>query len=570
MMTSLAKPPAAGLSSLPRTRRAAWAVWVFVLLLHPPSSNAQPVTNPPGLSLEIRCTNTELKVGDEIPIQFIISNHGTADFQFEDQTEERFGRNGQCLLSAKTASGDIVPPYPQSKQRSQDGLQNAFHSRFINYVLHPGESFTRIQALNLPAFIKEPGRYEVAGTWYLGASGGTTVLSRLILRRAGAELAGNVGASGGTTLTSAPITITVSPRSKEEMDDYVTGLTNQIAARLVPRAVNSATQYDPDLERLLLKLAYTGSPELLPALLRSIYGPANEGVWVDEMLMYYLPRTEETGKAIFEAAAAHGLHDGMEYLLNNYDLLDTNIDKKKEGKEVIQPLIQRALASSKPAELRVGAELAAYACYDDSFTPSLIAIAVDSEVDPQSRSQAIEALALNRTDAGVSTLNTLLNDPTQQLWGALAAAIERGYATWPETPTGRHLQPGDFSSKELWSFIERWLSSNPLPGEKSRIESLAGLCVDDALTPKLAALATDPAYDYRAIAIYALAFNRTDLAISTLKTLLNDPDPNVSFTTKRAIYYAYKSRGPSRNLAGGVPRGKPLRPTDFDADLQHP
>ena len=32
-------------------------------------------TNAQGISLSIRCTNAVVKVGDEIPIEFIINNH---------------------------------------------------------------------------------------------------------------------------------------------------------------------------------------------------------------------------------------------------------------------------------------------------------------------------------------------------------------------------------------------------------------------------------------------------------------------------------------------------------------
>jgi hypothetical protein len=40
----------------------------------------------PALSLAIRCTNAVLKAGDEISIEFRITNIGTNDYKYADRT----------------------------------------------------------------------------------------------------------------------------------------------------------------------------------------------------------------------------------------------------------------------------------------------------------------------------------------------------------------------------------------------------------------------------------------------------------------------------------------------------
>ena len=63
-------------------------------------------------------------------------------------------------------------------------------------------------------------------------------------------------------------------------------------------------------------------------------------------------------------------------------------------------------------------------------------------------------------------------------------------------------------------------------------------------------------------AIYALALNRTEEGIKTLKALLNDPDPQVSKTAEDAIRHAYTDRGDAQ--------GKPLLPGDFETKYGSP
>ena len=82
------------------------------------------------------------------------------------------------------------------------------------------------------------------------------------------------------------------------------------------------------------------------------------------------------------------------------------------------------------------------------------------------------------------------------------------------------------------------------------------------LHAQLVALATNPSPHISSGAVYALALNRTDEGVKTLKTLLHDPDPKVSKLAEEAIRNAYTSRREAR--------GRPLRADDFDAKFQQP
>jgi hypothetical protein len=496
-----------------------------------PVNSPKSAVNPSGISLTIRCANDVLRVGDEIPIEFIITNYGTGDYKYVDNTYDRSGRMPQYALIAKTASGESVPdPRPKPFFAWEGGLGSFA-------VLHPGASFSKTIPLNRWVLIKEPGRYEVAGTYV-----GETYTDHYSAR------------PRADPISSDSISIIVLPRTQEEMHDYIKGLTNQAAAWLALRANQNEKRHDPVLEALWLKLMYTCSPEIVPSLLGSWYeagaGPSNEGMWTQEALLYYVPRTEEIWQAIIAAATVHGCRPNMEGLLERYGF----------NRSELKPIIARALAADHSDEWASGAHLAFTSCYDDAFTARLITIANDSSLPATTRGLAMEALARNRTDAGVKTIEKLINDSEPEVWSWVALAICNGCDRDKESPTGRHLQPEDFDPKEIRTFIERMLASGKME-DQMRGVGLAEWFGDDALTPKLVALATNPGVN-RSTAIYALALNRTDEGLKTLKALLNGPDPKVSKIAAEAIRYAYTSR---RGY-----HGRPLRVDDFDARLQQP
>jgi ankyrin repeat protein len=488
----------------------------------PPKSEPEVVT-PPVLSLAIRCTNEIVKAGDEISIEFRITNTGTNDYKYADRTYDRSGRMEEYKLIAKTESGEAVPD-PRANDKGfwfgGGGFQYA--------VLKPGQSFTKTIPLNRWALVKEPGRYLVVATNFVD-SHSTNVIS----------------------IASDPIPITVLPRTPEEMDAYINDMTNQLDAKLTGKS-NSGQSRPPDqaLNDLIMKLMFTCSPKIVPSLLQSIYDSGTGGFWESEALRFYVPHSPETKKVLIGTATKRGLGPNVtiSYLLRNYGFT----------KEELKPLIAQALAPDNEQEWAAGAGLAQQ-FGDDDFTQRLIAIATTPRINAQTA--AIEALAYNRTDEGVKTLKSLLNDPHEKIWTPLAFAIENAY-NYRHDSTGRPLRPDDFTAKDFKPLIEQMLASGEQGADiitgVGLIEQFGG----DDFTTQLIAIATSPGNIARDTAIYALALNRTDEGVKTLKTLLNDPDPKICKVTEDALRNAYTSHGNSRE--------RPLMTEDFDAKYQPP
>ncbi len=464
-------------------------------------------TDAPVLSLAIRCTNEIVKVGDEIPIQFVISNRGTVDCKYNDRNYDRGGRIWEYKLVAKTASGEIVP---DARQHFRPGMMGGL---FQFGVLHPGESVSKVIALNLWALIKEPGQYEVTGVY----------------------------SDDSRNATSGPVSITVFPRTEAEMHDYIRELTNNVA----PSGMS---------EDLVKKLMFTCSPEIVPILLKVMSTEGgNANFWATAALADYVPRTEETRKAILDAATEHGVNGtGLEQVL-----LAHEFDNKE-----MKPVIERALAANHPGEWRAGVWLA-LRYYDDAFTTPLIAIANDSNARWDTRSVAMRALTFHRTDAGVKAIKALLKDPAPDMLNPLAETIANGYAHLDKDSTARPLKPEDFSAEDLRPLIEQLLvSTNQALQLQLQGALLAKQFGSDGLTAQLVALTTNSSSYVRYEAICALALNRTDEGVKTLKTLLNSSDPQISKTAEAAIRNAYTSHGDAR--------GRPLRADDFDEKFQRP
>jgi len=492
-------------------------------------------TNPPVLSLAIRCTNDVVKAGDEIAIEFRITNRGTNDYKYPNRTYDRSGRMPEYMLVATNGSGEAVPDVLKVGGFGGGGFQYAF--------LKPGESFTKVIPLNRWALIKGPGRYDVTGTYH------AEVVSN------------NPAVSSGPFISSIPIAsdpiaVNVLPRTEAEMDAYISDLTNQIAS-LSPKQIYPYGPYPPgsigptpELDKLLEKLTYTCNPKIVPTLLNTMYLPGHGGFWESEAIRFYVPHTAEVRNAVIEAATGHGLgpNGTMSYLLKEFNCT----------KEEMKPLIERALAPENEQEWATGAGLAQQ-FGDDAFTERLVAIAITPRNNAQTA--AIDALAYNRTDEGVKTLKELLSDPHQNIWTPLAFAIQNAYNYRRDT-MGRPLRPDDFIAEDMKPLIEHLMSpDNQISGLDTGI-NLIGQFGGDEYTARLIAIATSPDNNGRYSAVYALALNRTDEGVKTLKTLLNDPDPKIRKMTEEAIRNAYISRGNSQ--------GRPLRPEDFDAKYRQP
>jgi hypothetical protein len=361
-------PSAAGL--------VAFGLWQPCLAADPPLS----------LGLSIRCPLPELHVGDEIPVEFIITNRGTNEYSYRDRNYDRSGRMEEFRLLAKTETGQTVPdPRAHYVGGFGGGLSGLGK-------LKPGHSFTNTIALNRWALIRAPGRYQITGIY--------------------------VAEDGHQQSTSAPLAVIVQPRSEAEMLAYVRQLDAQ--------RKSTATQSQDEIVR---KLMYTCHPSIIPILLETYYGPRS-GFWEAEAFLYYLPRNAQTKQAIMNAARKRGLASGMSYVLAEYGCT---------AKEMA-PLIERSLAPENPHAWASGA-LAAQQYADDALTPRLIAIATDPK--SEARLQAIYALALNRTDESVQTLKMLLHDAEESVRRTATNAIRTAYL-YRGNSQGRPLADTDF------------------------------------------------------------------------------------------------------------------------------
>ena len=471
------------------------------------ADNSATGTDAPVLSLSIRCTNNVVKAGNEIPIQFIISNRGTVDYKYNGRNYDRGGRMWEYKLVAKTASGGVVP---DARQHFQPGMLGGL-GQFG--VLHPGKSYSKVIALNLWALMNAPGRYEVTGVY-----------------------SDDPGHS-----TSDPITITVLPRTEAEMHDYIQELTNNVG----PSGMS---------EDLVKKLMYTCSPEIVPILLKVMSTEeGNAKFWATAGLADYVPHSQEARKAILDAAIKYGLNGtGLEQVLLDHEF----------GNEEVKPVIERSLAADNPGGWRAGVWLALH-YFDDAFTMRLTAIANDPNARWDTRSVAMRVLTFHRTDAGVKAIKALLKDPAPDMLNPLAETIENGYAHLDKDPTAKPLKPEDFSAEDLRPLIEQLLvSTNQALQLQLQGALLAKQFGSDALTAQLVALTTNSSSYVRYEAICALALNRTDEGVKTLKTLLNSSDPQISKTAEAAIRNAYTSRGDAR--------GRPLQADDFDEKYRQP
>jgi hypothetical protein len=221
------------------------------------------------------------------------------------------------------------------------------------------------------------------------------------------------------------------------------------------------------------------------------------------------------------------------------------------NKEEVNPLINRALAPQNSGQWVPGLMLAAVD-YDDAFAARFIAIATGTNTPDNARGAAIKWLPWNRMQGGVTMLKSLLNDPDPKIWSPLASTIAGIYSSRRGVP-GESQRPAEiFQPQEVRPLIERMLSSSNQEDWFYAV-NLAGMSGDDALTPKLLALATTPHSAEQYNAICALALNRTDEGVKTLKTLLSDPDPGVSGAGRaghtRSLRGAQRRAGPA--AAGG-------------------
>jgi hypothetical protein len=249
-------------------------------------------------------------------------------------------------------------------------------------MLRPREKYSTTTYLNSWALVTRPGTYQITGVY----EPSTTYRP------------GEVPHSP-ISVTSSPVSVTIRTRPQAELDEYIHSLVPQLSS-------------PGDAYNVVARLAFTGSPQIVPILLDLMY--SGRGAYlgyldlVPNLLVGYVPQSEEIWTNIFTTAKQRGLRASMRELLERYDLRLHGPDKKQITAASMFPVIVRSLAEDNPLCWQAGAE-AARRYPNGAYISRLIAIATRPQARDR-RENSIYALAEYRTDETVRALRLLLND----------------------------------------------------------------------------------------------------------------------------------------------------------------
>jgi hypothetical protein len=341
------------------------------------------LVQPPALHVAIRCDANDLRVGDEVPITFIVRNVGAASFDYGSSSPYRFGALNFDLEAVDELQRPVIDP--QSIGFPAGGIAGSILS--TPRVLRSGDSFEETLPLNEWAAVRQPGQFTVRGTY------------RAV----------------GATFKSEPVTVSIAPRSRLDMLRYVAALQGQWT-----KATTKAER-----DRAVRRLAYTFDERALPKLLDALHGDA--GFAASQGIVHYVPITTRSVERIVRDFENRGLAPTGVFVLLGVGASEAQIVR------VIDRSLQDDRRSSWPTAA-FGATLHG----DDRLMPRLIAIA--ETIGESARIHAIHAIANNRTDEGVAALKRLLDDPDPELHRHIVEAIHAAYAR-PRAPESLYMSP---------------------------------------------------------------------------------------------------------------------------------
>jgi len=188
------------------------------------------ITHVPNLSLVVRQITPEPRTGDEILIEFRITNDGKRPYTYRDRDYDRGWGMDEYRLYAKDAEG---------KWLRDPGTRPNCGGLWGKATLKPGMSFTRTIALNRWVLLNKPGSYEVDGRYHIA---GLSHVSHGVVR-------------------SKPIPVVVAPRTDEEMTAHIRDLSAKLRAAVK----------DKDTVEIVRRLMYTGDARITPAVIDSMY-----------------------------------------------------------------------------------------------------------------------------------------------------------------------------------------------------------------------------------------------------------------------------------------------------------
>ena len=467
----------------------------------------------PNLTLTIHCADKRIKVGDEIPIVFTITNQGESVYSYDQRDYDRSGRMWEYKLVARQEDGTVVP---DPRRNYKEGLGGGLSSG--RGVIGKGGAFTKTIALNRWALINKPGIYTVTGTYIYH------------VRDPDANQKYDVRIMKTFRANSAPIEVVIKPRGRWMMGWYIRTLLRQL------KKIKPSGKWEVVRQRtaIIARLAYTCDSRIVPTLIDLLYENhhQNDVFWAKEGFVCYLPRDLKIKKAVLGAAKKRGLARCMQTVL---EALGCSEEEFKE-------IITLSLASEN-LDILNAAVGAAQEHPHDEHMPQLIAIATDpNRPDPNrafyaiERRRAIYAIAYNRTDEGVNALRTLLEDPDKDIRKTTEYAIRQAYKRHPVYPK---YADDEYTSELITAATD---SNHPLA-----INSLVGIIArtrTEEGVKAIKALLEDPNMD--------ISIAKTDEGVQTISNLLKNPDKDVRDMTEIMIRQIYRTYP-----------GRPLRKDDF-------
>lgn len=469
------------------------------------------------LELRIHCPVTRIRVGDEIPIVFTITNKGTRDHEFDKRNYDRSGRMLEYQLQAQDEDGKIVAdPRENVEPGIMGGLSNGMGR------ISTGRHFSRTIALNRWALINTPGRYTVTGTYNYD------------IKYVRAKTVPGIIQMKTIEVKSKPIEIEIESRSRRQMGKYIKTLQKEL------KEYQSSNKRD-NLEKrkeYIAKLAYTCDERIIPSLIELIYlnQHNNDVFWAVEGLRCYIPKTTEIKNRLINIIKKRGFVNGMTVLLKAYNCEES----------ILTEIIGKSLESDNPDSIAEAA-LAAQEYPSDELIHGLIAVAkgqgpegFNGKISGNTRDRAIYAIAWNRTDEGVEALRELLKDTKKSISKTTREAIEQAYKRHPKYPK----------------------------------------VSDEEYTAALISLVTDNNNQWQRYAIIPLCKSRTIEGVKAIKSLLENPELDITIAETDAGVKAIRALLRSKDeklkqftasICEAIYReqpGRPLRDDDFPEEFR--
>lgn len=469
------------------------------------------------LELKISCPVKKLLVGDEIPIEFTITNNDTNDYQYDIPNGDRSGRMLEYQLQAKDKNGKEVP---DPRKDIELGLMGGLSAGMG--TISKGHFFKHTIALNRWSLINKPGKYIVTGIYAYHIEDKNSV------KIPGVRIMKTV------EVKSKPIEITIKSRGRWSMGRYIKKLQKEL--KKYPASNNWEIQRKR--EETILKLDYTCDERIIPTLIDLIYLDQhnNDVFWAMEGFRCYLPKTPEIRNKLVETIRKRGFSRAIVSAMeaNNCD------------ESIFKELLMKALKSDNP-DVVSEAALVAQEHPSDEIMPLVIAVAKGTlpnnqevNISQTARARAMYALAQNRTDEVVETLKEMKNDPNNRTSKAANRTIEQAYRRHPIYP---EKVDEEYTAMLIPVAMDRhYYRSMTFVWEILRTRTQEGV-------EAIKKLAENPELN--------IPIAETDSGVKTIRDLLRSPDEELRTRTVEDIEFIYRTYP-----------GRAFRKDDFPDEFQ--